>query len=106
LRFPEQTREKIDGYWQDDRLIILGGYFNQALKKPEMHGHRIFRNHFGRVSELLRSLIFAFGMDYFRAPFPLGFCLFGHGAAHFLRQIDIFQLYQDNFDAPRVRLRV
>jgi hypothetical protein len=65
-----------------------------------MHGAWLFRDDLCRVSKLVRRLQLTLGMNDFGAPLSLSLCLFGHGALHLLRQIDMFELHQNHFDAP------
>lgn len=61
---------------------------------------------FGRFVELLRCLLFAFGVDHPCPPFALGLGLLRHGPNHGFIDIDMLDLDVGNLDSPCVGVRV
>ncbi len=57
-------------------------------------------------SQPRRGLILSFCSNDFRTPLALGFCLFGHGTLHFLRQVQVFNFDGVDLDPPLIRFRV
>ena len=60
----------------------------------------------GGITGFLRRFKLTLGIDDFSPPLALGFCLLCQRALHFLRQIDIFDLYIGNFNSPRLGLLI
>src|SRR5438046_2427693 len=60
----------------------------------------------GRLAELHRRLVFAFGSDDLGATLSFCFGFFGHCALHVVGEYDVFNLYRRYLRTPRLRVSV
>ena len=90
----KERREQINRHGKERGRIIFRSNLCECLKIAQLQRNwMLFDDHRG-ISKTLRGLKFAFGIDHFCPPLTLRLGLFGDGALHLLRQINMFDLHQ------------
>src|ERR1700683_185476 len=96
----------VDGDGKNDGSVFLDADLSQSLQVTELNRGGLGFQHLSRFGELGRSFKFAGSVNHFGAAFAFGFRLFGDGALHGLRNIDLLDLNFGYLDTPRLRILV
>src|SRR5712671_242434 len=110
-RIPRQERDRFlhrrhELGGEDDGGILLDRYFRHGLQGAELKRYRVLRDDVGRLAELYRRLVFAFGGDDFGATLAFGLGFLGHRALHVVGQRDVLDLDRRYLGAPRLGVLV
>src|SRR5438477_631152 len=99
-----KSAEDVERDRKDDRGVFLHADFRQRLQIPKLDRDWLTGENFRSVREALRGGEFAFRVNDLRALLTIRLRLFGHGAQHRLRKIDLLHLDVDDFYAPGLRV--
>lgn len=94
--------------WQEDNCFLgrIGTDFLEGLEGADIETARSLGEHMGSFSDSSSGGFFAFGGDDGGAAFAFGFGLFGHGAFHVRRELNVLKFNVFDIDTPFVGLGV